>query len=154
MRYIKLTQDKRTKIDNEEYDALSKYKWYVAKRGYGFYAQRIIKGRAVQIHRVVMKAKKGEEIDHINGDTLDNRKKNLRIVNRSQNEWNRDKQKNNTSGFKGVSWNKRANKWFASIYKNSQQIYLGLFEDKEEAAKAYNQAATKYHGKFALLNKI
>lgn len=152
MKYIALTQDKKSLVDNEDYDLLSAHNWYAAKRGYGFYAQRVSKRKVIQIHRVVMNAQKGEEVDHINGNTLDNRKNNLRKVTRSQNEWNRKKQSNNTSGYKGVIFSR--GRYVARIKVLNKVNYLGAFKQKKEAALAYNNAATKYHGEFALLNKI
>lgn len=155
MKFIKLTQGKKTKVDDDDFDNLLKHKWYAAKRGYGFYAQRrIYKHKTEQIHRIILKVKKSEEVDHINGDTLDNRKKNLRIVNRSQNEWNRDKQKNNSTGYKGVTYVKRDKLFIARIRVYNKLIYLGGFKDKKRAAEAYNEGAKKYHREYAYLNKI
>lgn len=153
MKTIPLTQDKFTIVDDEDFDSLSKHKWYAAKRGYGFYAQRQSKLITnIQIHRVVLGAKKGEEVDHMNGDTLDNRKSNLRLVNRSQNEWNRGKQKNNTTGYKGVIC--RDGVFIARIRVFGKLINLGSFRSKEEAAEAYNEGAKEYHGEYAYLNTI
>lgn len=152
MKSIVLTQGKKALVDNDDYELLAAHNWYAAKRGYGFYAQRVSKRKVVQMHRVVMNAKKGEEIDHINGNTLDNRKGNLRKVTRSQNEWNRKKQSNNTSGYKGVIFSR--DRYVARIKVLKKVYYLGAFKDKKEAALAYNYAALKYHGEFALLNKI
>ena len=155
---IKLTQNKYAIVDDEDFKSLSKYKWYVAKRGYGFYAQRhiIIDKKHInqQMHRVILNAKKNKEVDHVNGNTLDNRKSNLRIVSRSQNEWNRDKQKNNSTGYKGITYVKRDKLFIARIRVYGKLIYLGGFKDKKRAAEAYNKGAKQYHGKFARLNKI
>lgn len=93
-------------------------------------------------------------IDHINGDKSDNRFENLRLSNQSQNSANSRTPKNNTSGFKGVCWHKKAKKWAARIKVNRQEIYLGLFKTKEEAAEAYNKAALEHFGEFARLNEI
>ena len=94
------------------------------------------------------------EVDHRNGNKLDNRKSNLRICSRSENQMNRGKQKNNTSGFKGVSQIKMNQKWVAYIKVNYKRIYIGCFLKKVDAARAYNMAALKYHGEFGLLNKV
>jgi hypothetical protein len=154
MKKILLTQGKYALVDDEDFEILSKFKWYAAKRGYGFYAQRRLKNISVQMHRFLLNPEKGKDVDHINGDTLDNRRANLRVCSRSQNEWNRKKQKNNTSGFKGVTYNKESKKYFSRIRVYKDLIYLGSFENKVEAAKKYNEAAIKYHGEFALLNEI
>jgi len=107
--------------------------------------------KVIHMHREVarrMGLDLSNEIDHINGDKLDNRRENLRSATRSQNKMNSGKPKNNTSGYKGVCWYKRGNKWRAQIGINGKLKHLGYFEDKEEAAKAYKKAAEKYHGEF------
>jgi hypothetical protein len=99
-----------------------------------------------------MKPPKGKEVDHINGDSLDNRRKNLRICTHSENCQNRKKRLDNTSGFKGVYWSKRSNKWVANIQIKSKRIYLGGFISKIKAAEAYQKANIKYHGKFSRIS--
>lgn len=93
-------------------------------------------------------------VDHINRNGLDNYRCNLRPATRLQNRMNCGLSKRNKSGFKGVSWHKSCNKWVAKIEINDKSIYLGLFDDKIEAAKAYNAAAKKHFGEFAWLNPI
>ena len=85
------------------------------------------------------------EIDHINRIPSDNRIINLREVTDQENQFNRGKQKNNTSGYKGVSWNKQNKKWLANIRVNRKTIYLGYFDDILEASEAYRKAKEKYH---------
>lgn len=152
MKYLPLTQEKRAIIDEDDFELLSRYKWYAAKRGYGFYAQRHSERKLLQMHRVITNAPKGMDVDHINGNTLDNRKKNLRVVSRSQNEWNRTKQRNNTTGYKGVTF--KEGKYLARIRVFKKLHHLGYFKEKVDAANAYNLAAIKFHGEFALLNKV
>jgi len=139
-----------TKIDNEDYQLVDKFNWYQESDGYVRASGRI----KTPIHRLIMKANKGEIIDHIDGNKLNNMKENLRICTTSQNMMNRPAPISNTSGFKGVWWHKRANKWTAGIELKGKQIHLGSFDFKKEAAKAYNNAAIKYFGEFANLNKI
>ena len=103
---------------------------------------------------VIGKPKKGFVTDHINGDGLDNRRGNLRICTQVENRSNSTRNKNNTSGYKGVMWRKKARKWVVKICVNYRLIHLGYFDDIKEAAKAYNDAAIKYHKKFARLNVI
>lgn len=95
---------------------------------------------------------KGKQIDHRDGNGLNNQIENLRLVNNQQNNCNKNKQINNSSGYKSVSWSKIANKWRAYIVLNKQQIHLGYFTEIIDAANAYNIAAIKYHGEFAKLN--
>ena len=106
------------------------------------------------MHREILKCPKGLFIDHINRNGLDNRKNNLRVCSKSQNMMNTLIPKNNTSGYKGVSWSKRDKKWMAYIKIKNKFNNLGYFNIKEQAALAYNDAAKKYHGEFARLNKI
>jgi len=110
------------------------------------------------MHRLITNAKPGEIIDHINRNSLDNRKCNLRKCSNSQNQWNTVKQKNNKSGFKGVYWNKEKEKWQAQISFGKDAVgkqvtfYLGRFDNVLEAAAAYDKKAKELHGKFARLN--
>jgi hypothetical protein len=89
------------------------------------------------------------EIDHIDGDSLNNNRSNLRAATRAQNSQNRSKQKNNASGIKGVSLDKRRSKWLAQIQSDGTHYYLGRFDTKEDAAEAYRKAANKLHKEFA-----
>lgn len=95
-----------------------------------------------------------KEVDHINGNTSDNRWYNLRACSRSQNQGNQKLHKNNISGYKGVCFHKITNQWMAQISFKSKRIYLGLFSCKHRAAEVYNKAALEYFGEFAKLNKI
>jgi hypothetical protein len=153
MKIIKLTQDKETIVDDEDYEHLNQWKWHYHSRNY---AKRTVKKTKskIYLHRLIMKAEINQKIDHINGNGLDNRKENLRIVNQSQNGQNRDKQINNTSGYKGVTWHKQCNKWLAQINHKGKHYSLGLFETKEAAAKAYNEAALTYFGEYARINHV
>jgi hypothetical protein len=87
-------------------------------------------------------------VDHINGNKLDNRRSNLRICTQAENQRNRGKQRNNVSGHKGVTWYARTSKWRVSIVLNKKHIHLGYFNLVSEAQKAYENAATEYHGEF------
>lgn len=150
-RRIKLTQGKYALIDHEDFELVSRFKWYFSSLGY---VSRSGCKKHFTLHQLIMKTKKGEYVDHVNRNKLDNRKENLRIVTNQQNSFNRIKSKNNKTGYKGVTYNKNANKFMSYINLNYKQIYLGLFNDKKEAAQSYNIAAIKYHGKFARINKL
>jgi len=95
-----------------------------------------------------------EEIDHKDGDKLNCLDNNLRVCTPAQNQRNKKIQNNNTSGDKGVTWSKKARKWQAQITVNGDVIFLGYFDTKEDAARAYNAAAIIHHGEFAVLNNI
>lgn len=158
MRKIKLTQGKYAIVDDKDYFNLNKYNWHYAiygkEKGYAKRNNPNKTPALLRMHRVIINAKKGQEVDHINGNTLDNRKNNLRIVTRSQNMMNTGLRITNKSGFKGVSWDKRWNNWVANVWKDGKEIYVGCFKNKKEAAKAYNNAAIKHHGEFARLNTV
>jgi hypothetical protein len=91
----------------------------------------------------------GKMIDHIDGDTRDNRRALLRPATNAQNQYNQGIPSHNTSGHKGVTWHRATQKWHAKIRHEGKRLHLGYFTDLEEAAKAYREAALKYHGEFA-----
>jgi hypothetical protein len=156
--------------DAEDEDKISKHTWNVNKDGNRdkFYVFTMVphpaggwyhapSGRQrrktwLGMHRLIMNTPKGMVTDHINGNPLDNRKENLRICTAAENKQNRAAGKNNTSGFKGVSRHKRTNSWHARIGHNKKPIHIGCFEDKEEAARAYDRKAIELHGEFAQTN--
>jgi hypothetical protein len=94
----------------------------------------------------------GMHVDHINHNTLDNRKENLRICTNSENQMNKGKYKNNKSGYKGVCLKKSTGKWSASIKINKKQKYLGCFDDPKDAYRAYCNASRKNHGEYSYRN--
>ena len=149
MKTIFTNRDEAIKVDDETYDWLSQYTWCLTGRGY---AIAWVNVKNVLMHRLVMGEPKGKHIDHINRDVLDNRKSNLRLCTKSQNQHNRGKNKNNTTGYKGVTWNKARNKYVAKIKKNGKTIYLGYYDTAIEAALAYDEAALRLHGEFARTN--
>jgi hypothetical protein len=151
MKKISLTQDKFVLVDNEDFEWLIRWKW--KDNGIG-YAVTYIDGKTIRMHRMIVNATTGKEVDHINGNRLDNRKINLRECTKSQNHMNNFLQKNNTTGYKGVSLFKRVNKYRAYIKKDNKEIHLGYFNNPKDAAVAYNEAAKEYFGEFARLNII
>lgn len=150
MKEIPLTQGKVALVDDEDYERLvAMGKWQFVN---GYASKGIWPNKSIKMHRLIMDTPIGFETDHINGNKLDNRRKNLRVCTTAENQLNRGVPKNNTSGFKGV--HKFRNKWRSSIKINSRRVHLGLFTCPIEAASAYNEAAIKYHGEFAKLNPI
>lgn len=158
---IKLFNDKGiVLVDNEDYDKLIKYKWYIKriKKRNSDYAHTKIKinGKWYNklIHRIILNPLDSEQIDHIDCNGLNNQKNNLRIVTDSQNKMNRIPQKKSTSEFKGVYWYKEYNKWVSKIKKNKVSYHLGYFIDEIDAAKAYNEKAKELFKEYAYLNKV
>ena len=155
MKRIALTQGKFALVDDEDFDWLNQWKWYFAKPGY---AKRDEGGRKnrkhVLMHRLIMSTPKEKGTDHIDGNGLNNQRNNLRNASILENNRNLLSRKDNKSGFKGVYWHSAIKRWAAQIKFNGKQLYLGSFNSKIEAAKTYNQAAIKYYGSFACLNKL
>lgn len=120
------------------------------------YRQGAIFGRTFRGHRVIWAIAHGHwpalDVDHINGDTSDNRLSNLRESTKMENSYNRGCPANNTSGFKGVFWHRKRARWGAKIQHRGRRLDLGLFVKETDAAKAYDAAARKHHGEFARVN--
>jgi hypothetical protein len=141
-------------VDYEDMEMLSGFVWHLAADGSA--AANVGSGRATArgayMHRMIMLPDPGHEVDHANGDKLDNRRYNLRVCSRKENCRNVRCGTANTSGYKGVSWNKQAGKWRAFIKTNKRQRFLGHFADEAAAACAYDEAAREMFGDFARLN--
>lgn len=173
MKEIELTKGMKTLVDDEDYDMLSKYSWQASQAGKYYYAKRstTINKKTVgfKMHRVLMGNPKGMCVDHIDGNTLNNQKSNLRICTTTENKKNRRAKIQNTSKYLGVCLSVQKikhitkdgmirnyiyKKWMATIGINRKIKNLGYFNTEEDAARAYNEAAKKYHGEFANLNII
>lgn len=155
MMELPLTNGYVAKVDDRDYAWLRRYKWYANDSQDGdIYARARIPelGKQVYLHRFITLAQRGEEVDHINLNTLDNQRRNLRRCRRAQNNHNRPVSTFNAVGLKGVNWKTRENKWRAYICPEGSFVSLGLHETKEDAAYAYDQAAYQLYGEFARLN--
>jgi hypothetical protein len=152
MKYIKIRGKlgiTKTKVDDDDYEKLKNYNWKL-HHGYVFrHNPRNHKQRSIYLHREIMNTPKGMCTDHKDGDKLNNQKSNLRICNYSQNNANQKLRKQNTSGYKGVSWHIRYKTWKANIRVNNKMIFLGSFKTPEEAYKKYCEASVLYRGEFA-----
>jgi hypothetical protein len=151
----------RAKFYTKYYQILKDYKWGLDKDGYvtTLWSDKNKKKHKMTLHGAVIHlsgqiVEKGYEIDHKDSDLLNNLDENLRVCLHAENDKNREKNSNNTSGYKGVVWNKYVNKWMAQIWINGSRKFLGNFTDIKDAAKEYNKAALQYHKEFARLNKI
>jgi hypothetical protein len=162
MKRIKLTQGKFALVSDVDYVFLNQWKWCTLC----YPPHRLSAGRTIYtstghttilMHRLIIKRmgfKNFTQVDHVNRNQLDNRRSNLRPATNAENCRNKIRHRDNMSGFKGVHWNKPNRKWVAQIQVDYRKIYLGLFINKEEAARAYNSAAKKYHGEYARLNVL
>ncbi len=133
---------------------LGRWKWHTTALGYVIRDNRdkTQKAKTILMHRQIMNPPAGLEVDHINHNGLDNRRCNLRNVTRTQNAQNQLPRSGGSSQYKGVHRNKGNKKWTVSIGANGQQYQLGSFHDEIYAALKYDEAARKYHGKFACCN--
>lgn len=147
MKYLKLASGHRTKVDDDDYTELSTYSWHLSN-GYPSRHKNDGSSGKIYLHRVVSKTPEGLHTDHINGNKLDNRKINLRVVTASQNHMNRrkDGRKGLTSNLKGASYHKQSKKWRARIKVGDKQLSLGYFDTAMAAHTAYIEAAKKYYG--------
>jgi len=157
MKTIPLTQGKVAIVDDEDYEILNQFKWYAERQGKTFYANRkaplsqsritTVMRREIRMHREIINPPTGFFCDHKNGDGLDNRRANLRIVTNGQNQLNNGKYKSNTTGAKGVFMDH--GKYRAEIRKDGKRKYLGMFKTVEEASAAYQKAAKELFGEYA-----
>ena len=160
MKEIKLNKGKYALVDGDDFGKVNQYEWKALKRSHGNNKFDVIrnetidgKKKIIYMHRFIMNPENSKiQVDHINGNGFDNRKCNLRLCSNSQNNMNKQKRSDNTSGYKGVSFYK--GKFYAEIMKEQTPYKLGTFKTALEAAKAYNAKALELHGEFARLNEI
>lgn len=156
-RVIQLTQRKTAVVDDDDYEMLSQYKWQAHFDQGNWYARRAYttssgKTSTRRMHQDVLGTSGKCLVDHIDGDGLNNQRANLRPASDAQNSKNKKMHRDNTTGFKGVF--DFHGKYQAAICVDYRRIHLGTFPDRASAARAYNDAAIKYHGEFARLNPI
>lgn len=137
------------KVDPCDVDVAAAHSW--SKNTSGHVVRGVHRGgklKMLLLHRVITGAKDGEQVDHINGDKTDNRRRNLRICNNAQNQQNRGRLPNNTTGFKGVSFNKRSGKYVARVMANGTSRFLGYHSTAEAAYAVFCEAGREMHGEF------
>ena len=159
-RIIPLTQGRQAIVDDADYEWLSQHKWYVTK----VYAARWTGSRQEYMHREIMEAGPAVQVDHIDHDTFNNQRGNLRLTTAQGNARNRKPQQRRDGSkrhtpYKGVSVSSYIPKsgkrrYNAVISPNGKHIFLGSFKTPEDAARAYNEAARNLYGEFAWLNDV
>lgn len=145
---IPVSRGEYTKVSNEDFERVKGINWSLSSIRY------VKNTRHGLLSRFILKPTSNIEVDHINGDTLDNRRENLRFASRAQNVYNTKAQYNSSSLHKGVSYSKIRKKWVAQITLNGNHYFLGRYNTELEASKAYNEKAKELHGEFAKLNKL
>ncbi len=158
MKEIQLTRKRVALVDNRDYEQLNQWNWYANKNSpnhwYACRRKQVDKNRSLFLmHRVILKAPRHLQVDHINGDGLDNRRINLRLCTQSQNSHNQ-KTVFGSSKYKGVYWNKIGKQWRAHIGISGKVIHLGYFRSEKKAALAYDEIAIKLVGEFAFTNQM
>jgi hypothetical protein len=156
MKEIRLSQGKIALVDDEDFDYINQWKWYARKGRKTFYAARKEKGTnartTIHMHQVVSKVSNNVQIDHRDTNGLNNQKYNLRVVNHRQNQYNTDKPRHNTSGYKGISWDKFRNNYRVYLTVKGKFKNIGNTKSLQTATKMYNKAATQHYGEFAKLH--
>ena len=154
MAIIQLNNGGCALVDATDFRRLSRWKW--TRDGYG-YALRFYGPRhnqkQIRMHRAILDAPDGIQVDHINGDPLDNRRRNLRLCNNSQNQMNKKIRKDSKTGLKGVTLHKSSGLYMARLKKDKKLMHCSYHKTPEEASRTYNLVALKYHGKFAKLSE-
>lgn len=154
-RFIPLTQGEWAIVDEADYEEVSKYNWCVTGKGRYKYATTANASCIyTRLHRLIAKAPDDMEVDHINGDSLDCSRDNIRVASHRDNIRNQKKHKSvGSSIYKGVCFDKARGKWHVSIYDSfGEKRNLGRFDSERDAAETYDEAARHYHGEFACVN--
>jgi hypothetical protein len=154
---IKLTRGKYAIVDPEDFERFNRYKWHCSQSNYAVRAATIKteKGRKqveLFMHKVVCPPPQGLIVDHINRNRLDNRRANLRPATWTQNAWNRSKRSRQKTRYKGIRYQKDTKRWQVRLMIEGRRISFGCYNDEKEAAKAYDAAAKKHRGDYAVLN--
>lgn len=161
-RFITLHNNMRAKVSASDYEWLNKYHWTAVwgETSQTWYATARIDGHNVKMHRLILKAKKGQIVDHQDFNGINNARDNIQIVSASVSRHRIRKPRFSphggtpTSKYRGVSWQAATESWYAEITKEGKTYFLGRFDSEIDAAKAFNRKARQLYGKFAMLNKL
>lgn len=152
MKTISLTQGQHAIVDDSDFEYVNSFKWCASKntRGGGeFYAVRRSPSHRM-MHRLILNAKSGQYVDHINHNTLDNRRSNIRLCSAAENGRNRrGANSNSVSGILGIEWIESRHKWAAKMRIGGKPALIGRYATKEEAIQAHASARRKHYGEFA-----
>ena len=156
-RRIDLGSNMFAMVEQRDYYRVKKLNWSISGKEKCIYAvhyEKVESGKIIRVHmhRFIMGEPAGKLVDHHNSNKLDNRRTNLRIASHSENNCNRPKKKGTSSQYIGSHLNKKTGRWIAQIRINGKSTHLGSFANEIDAARAYDEAARKYHGEFARLN--
>ena len=158
IRLIPLSQGKFAIVDASDFEWLNQWKWSLNSFAGKEYANRIERNgtskQTIKMHRLIMSAPEGVEVDHRDGNGLNNSRSNLRLASHQQNQCNVRRHRDNKSGFKGVYWNTDKQGWDAKICAKGKHYFLGRFSKKEDAVRAYEKGAKKLHGEFAQVKRV
>ena len=163
MKTITLTRGKVAVVSDEDFEFLNRWKWRAMRAGRKqtkcvWYAHRTTERpnrKGIYMHREVLRrcgSQESHQCDHLDSDGLNNQRQNLRPATASQNRWNMRKRTGRSSRYKGVYWNRKAEKWFSRIMFRATYKWLGSFDSEIAAGKAYDAAAVRFFGQFARLN--
>lgn len=155
MKLVQLTKGFVATVSDQDFSRVQEFKWTAIVAKHTVYAYRQYQNRSIYLHRFIKSARPGEEVDHRDGNGLNNCRRNLRIASHQQNafaRWHNTKKKKRTSQFRGVSFCWATGKWRARLIKNYCEVWLGRFDSQQEAAHAYNIAARHYFKSFASPN--
>ena len=153
VREVPVSGGRTALIDEADYESIQHWKWSSCRKRHTFAVYRAVleqgKSRRIYLSRFIMQAPSGLFVDHENGDGLDNRRDNLRLCTHTENNRHRCRpQSTNTSGHRGVFWERGAKKWRAQLSVNNRNVHLGMFLTVEDAGNAYRQAAVSRYGEF------
>lgn len=146
--------------DEQDQDLINGHNWVIHKADRTFYVRATLwdkelkKSKYAYMHRLIINAMKGQQVDHKDRNGLNNKRNNLRLCNNSQNNANKPAKTTNKTGYRGVHFNKIRKRYMAYLFINGKRIFGGYFKKVEDAAIKYNELSLKYHGEFAWLNKI